>query len=105
MTHQRFVSDLMSTARQVQLMADLPPVRAALSALTCDGEEHIAFAVTGQVCGAVLDHLKLKNMSMAGPPEPPAPKPPKPAKPEKPLLPSPKVKRDKAIAISDESIR
>ncbi len=104
MTHQRFVSDLMTTARQVQLMADLPPVRAALSALTCDGEGHIAFAVTGQVCGAILDHLKLKNMSMAAPPEPPALKPPKPAKLEKPLPPSPKVKRNKALPIPDEPL-
>jgi len=102
MTHQRFVSDLMTTARQVQLMADVPPARAALSALTCDGEGHIAFAVMGQVCGAVLDHLKLKNMSMAAAPEPPAPKPPKPAKPEKPLPPSPKVKRTKPAAIPDK---
>lgn len=100
MTHQRFVSDLLTGARQVQLMADLPPARAALSALTCDGEGSIAFAVTGQVCAAVLDHLKLKNMSMFAPPEPPAPKP---TKPEKPLAPSPKIKRDKIPVKLDES--
>lgn len=103
MTHQRFVSDLLTGARQIQLMADLPPVRASLSALTCDGDGHVAFGVTGQVCAAVLDHLKLKNMSMIPPPEPPALKPPKSAKLEKPLAPSPKIKREKISASLDES--
>lgn len=83
MTHQRFVSDLMTTASTSQLIADPPHARAALSALTCDGEGHIAFAVAGHVCGAVLDHLKLKNMStiVAPPLVEEAAAPSKPAKP------------------------
>lgn len=82
MTHQRFVSDLMTTASTYQLIADPPHARAALSALTCDGEGHIAFAVAGHVCGAVLDHLKLKNMStiVAPPLVEEVPAPPKPVK-------------------------
>ncbi len=86
MTHQRFVSDLMISASTIQLLDDLPSSRAALSALTCDGDGHVAFAVMGHVCAASLEHLKLKNMSqvMAAAPEMPLEAALPPAAPSKP---------------------
>ncbi|MBC7812483.1 MAG: hypothetical protein H7175_15120, partial [Burkholderiales bacterium] len=49
-TRQRHAIDLVATATQVQLMADLPPLSIALSALTIDDNGVLAFAMSGVVC-------------------------------------------------------
>lgn len=49
-THQRFAIDLVAEATQVQLMADMPPIFVALSALTIDNDANIAFSMSGVVC-------------------------------------------------------
>lgn len=111
MTHQRFVSDLMISASTVQLLDDLPSSRAALSALTCDGEGHVAFAVMGHVCAASLEHLKLKNMSQVVaaapempmeavlPPAVPSNKPPVNKKSTKPNSPSKSAAAQTAVSV------
>lgn len=48
--HQRFAIDLIAQATQLQLIADLPPVKAALSALTIDNDGNLAFAMSGVIC-------------------------------------------------------
>ena len=48
--YQRFAIDLLASATQVQLIADLPPWQVALSALTINNEGVIAFAMAGVVC-------------------------------------------------------
>nr|MCU0477032.1 hypothetical protein [Anaerolineae bacterium] len=103
LTHQRFVSDLMTTARTVKLFDDevRPSNRAALSALTCDGLEHIAFAIMGHVCAASLEHLKLKNMSMIVPQAVAEAAPPVIA-PSKPLPPAPVSKKASAAKAANK---
>lgn len=49
-THQRYAVDLLAEAHQLQLIADAPPLTAALSALTISDEGIVAFAVAGVVC-------------------------------------------------------
>lgn len=48
--HQRFAIDLIAEATQLQLIADLPPMMVALSALTIDNQKNIAFAMSGVIC-------------------------------------------------------
>ncbi|PJF41271.1 MAG: hypothetical protein D6737_05105 [Chloroflexi bacterium] len=59
-THQRHAIDLMADARQVQLMAELPPAGVALRGLNIDDDGVIAFAMSGVVCVTdihVMDEL------------------------------------------------
>ncbi len=49
-SHQRFAQDLIAEAQQVQLMADLPPVSAGISALAAGSRGEIGFAMSGVVC-------------------------------------------------------
>lgn len=49
-THQRYAMDLLAEAHQLQLIADTPPLTAALSALTISDEGMVAFAVAGVMC-------------------------------------------------------
>jgi hypothetical protein len=71
LTHQRFVSDLLSAAEELQLtgFADLPPTSAALSALAVSDQGHFAFAVSGQVCASPVQALT----PTGGPPPGPQP--------------------------------
>ncbi|PJF22253.1 MAG: hypothetical protein CUN56_06950 [Phototrophicales bacterium] len=57
LTHQRFAIDLVAEATQVQLMADMPPIFVALSALTIDNHANIAFSMSGVICVTDLSHL------------------------------------------------
>jgi len=49
-THQRFAVDLIADAQQVQLMADLPPITVAISALVAGNRGAIGFAMSGVIC-------------------------------------------------------
>lgn len=49
-THQRHAIDLTMSARQVQLLAELPPTTTAISALAAHNRGLIAFAMSGVVC-------------------------------------------------------
>lgn len=53
LTHQRFAIDLVAEASQVQLMADLPPLGTAISALAAYRKGIFAFAMSGVI--AVTD--------------------------------------------------
>lgn len=55
--YQRFAIDLLASATQVQLIADLPPWQVALSALTINNEGVIAFAMAGVVCVSGIDSM------------------------------------------------
>ncbi len=50
LTHQRFAIDLVAAATQLQLLADLPPIGTAISALTAYTRGTLAFAMSGVVC-------------------------------------------------------
>ncbi len=50
LTHQKFAIDLLADANQVQLMADLPPLSTAISAMTAYNKGIFAFAISGVVC-------------------------------------------------------
>lgn len=49
-THQRHAIDLLMEATQVQLLADLPPLSVALSALALNDAGTLAFAISGVLC-------------------------------------------------------
>lgn len=68
--YQRFVSDLLSAADELQLLgfADLPPASAAVSALTIDDKGRFAFAVFGQVCGSPLTAMTAAGGPVGGAP-------------------------------------
>ena len=55
--YQRFAIDLMAHATQVQLIADMPPVFVAPSALTINNDGMIAFAMSGVICVTDLSHM------------------------------------------------
>lgn len=77
LSHQRFVSDLLSAADELQLtgFAELPPSSAAVSALAIDDRGRFAFAVFGQICGAPLASMTSTGAPAGGaPPKPAAPK-------------------------------
>lgn len=57
LTHQKFAIDLVAAATQVQLMADLPPLGTALSALTAHVRGAFAFAMSGVVCVSSTEHM------------------------------------------------
>ena len=57
LTHQRFAVDLVASATQVQLMADLPPTSVAVSALAASNRGVIAFAMAGVVCVTDISHM------------------------------------------------
>ncbi len=54
---QRFSIDLMATATQVQLIADLPPANVGISALTIHNGGQLAYALSGVVCVAKIEDL------------------------------------------------
>jgi hypothetical protein len=56
-THQRFAVDLIAEAQQVQLMADLPPLSVAISALTAGNRGAIGFAMSGVICMTNVNNL------------------------------------------------
>ena len=56
-SHQRYAQDLIMEARQLQLLADLPPVSVAISALALGENGEIAFAMAGMVCVTHISHL------------------------------------------------
>jgi WD40 repeat protein len=56
-THQRHAIDLLQDAAQLQLMADLPPVSAAPSALVIDDKGNLAFSISGVVCVTSLKEM------------------------------------------------
>lgn len=56
-THQRFAVDLIAEAQQVQLMADLPPLSVAISALTAGNRGGIGFAMSGVICMTNVNQL------------------------------------------------
>ena len=56
-THQRFAVDLIAEAQQVQLMADLPPLSVAISALTAGNRGAIGFAMSGVICMTNVNQL------------------------------------------------
>ncbi len=64
-SHQRFAQDLVAAARQVQLMADLPPLSAAINALAAGRRGTIGFAMSGMIC--------ITNVNQMTPLPPPAP--------------------------------
>ena len=49
-SHQRFAQDLVAAAQQVQLLAELPPVSAGISALVLGAGGALGFAMAGVVC-------------------------------------------------------
>jgi hypothetical protein len=57
LTHQRFAIDLVAEANQVQLLADLPPVSTAISALAAYTRGILAFAMSGVVCVTDVQHM------------------------------------------------
>jgi hypothetical protein len=59
LSHQRFAIDLVSEAKQLQLLADLPPTFIAPSALTISDEGEIAFAMGGVICFTDLSHMNV----------------------------------------------
>jgi hypothetical protein len=67
-SHQRFVSDLLSAADELQLtvFAELPPSSAAVSALTIDDHGRFAFAVFGQICGSPLASMTSTGAPVSG---------------------------------------
>lgn len=56
-THQRFAIDLVASATQVQLLADLPPVGTTISALVAHNKGIFAFAMSGVVCVSNVEHM------------------------------------------------
>lgn len=57
LTHQRFAIDLVMAANQVQLLADLPPIGTAVSALVAHARGEFAFAMSGVVCMSSVEHM------------------------------------------------
>jgi len=57
LTHQRFAIDLVAEASQIQLMADLPPVSTAISAIAAHTRGTLAFAMSGVVCVTDVSHM------------------------------------------------
>lgn len=57
LTHQKFAIDLVASAREVQLLADLPPTDTALSAMIAHTKGVLAFAMSGVVCVTDVQHM------------------------------------------------
>ncbi len=58
LTHQRFAIDLVAHARQVQLLADLPPYAVAPRALAINDKGILAFAMSGVICVSDLSNME-----------------------------------------------
>lgn len=56
-THQRFAVDLIAGAKEVQLLADLPPITVAISALVAGNRGAIGFAMSGVICMTDVSYL------------------------------------------------
>lgn len=56
-SHQRFAIDLIAGARQLQLMADLPPVTASVSAIAISNEGYLALTMYGVICLTSLEQM------------------------------------------------
>ncbi|MDQ7024680.1 MAG: hypothetical protein Q9P44_03895 [Anaerolineae bacterium] len=57
LTHQRFAIDLVIASNQVQLLADLPPIGTAVSALVAHARGEFAFAMSGVVCMSSVEYM------------------------------------------------
>lgn len=57
LTHQRFAIDLIAEATQVQLIADLPSMGTAISALVAHSKGQFAFAMSGVVCASDASYM------------------------------------------------
>lgn len=57
LTHQRFGIDLIAHAQQIQLLADLPPMGTAVSALAAYSRGILAFAMSGVVCVSHVEQM------------------------------------------------
>lgn len=57
LTHQRFGIDMIAAATQVQLLADIPPLKVGLSALAVYNKGLVAFAMSGVVCVVALEDM------------------------------------------------
>lgn len=56
--YQGHAVDLMAKTTQLQLIADLPPARAAISNLAIDNRGVIAFALAGVICVTAVDEMR-----------------------------------------------
>ncbi|MBZ0296867.1 MAG: hypothetical protein K8L99_30175 [Anaerolineae bacterium] len=56
-TRQRHAVDLLARATQVQLIADLPPVKAAVGALAMNNQGVVTFAMSGVICVTDLSEM------------------------------------------------
>jgi hypothetical protein len=63
--YQRFAIDLVANATQVQLMANLPSISAAATALTINNAGIIAFSMSGVACVTGLAHMSALPHSQA----------------------------------------
>lgn len=59
LTYQKFAIDLVAEAAQIQLMADLPPVTTAITALAAADAGYFSFAMAGIVCSSQLRLMDL----------------------------------------------
>ncbi len=55
--YQRFAIDLLANARQLQLLADLPPVAVAPNTMAIADDGTLAFALSGILCVTSLDEM------------------------------------------------
>jgi hypothetical protein len=55
--YQRFAIDLLANARQLQLLADLPPTAVAPNALAINNDGTLALALSGILCVTSLDEM------------------------------------------------
>lgn len=58
-THQRHAVDLVAHATQVQLIADLPPVKAAVGVLAMNNQGVVTFAMNGVICTTSLAEMDI----------------------------------------------
>ncbi len=54
-THQRFAIDMLAKARQIQLMAEMPPPSVSVSALALADDGTLAFAISGVICVSSIE--------------------------------------------------
>jgi hypothetical protein len=57
LTHQKFAIDLVADATQKQLMADLPPMGTAISAIAAYSRGRVVFAMSGVVCATDVSRM------------------------------------------------
>lgn len=57
LTHQKFAVDLVASATQVQLLAELPPAEATVNALAAYARGMVAFALSGVVCVSEVSNM------------------------------------------------